>query len=206
MSAAPDAYRGKRLVDLVLLAVVIVPAGLVGAVCAAAVALTSRGPVFFRQVRIGARGRPFRMIKFRTMIDARKGNPVFPDTDRITAVGRVLRRFSLDELPQLVNVARGEMSIVGPRPPLGYQAERYSDRQSRRMVVRPGLTGLAQVETRNAAPWAERIEFDLDYLNRQSPWLDAKIVARTLGTVVRGTGVHGHPLDDPLAVSDDSPA
>ena len=109
-------------------------------------------------------------------------------------------------LPQLVNVARGEMSIVGPRPTLGYQVERYTDHQRRRLTVRPGLTGLAQVETRNAVPWAERIEVDLDYLVRQSPWLDAKIVARTLGTVVRGTGVQGHPLDDPLAVSDDSPA
>ena len=121
---------------------------MLGAVCAVAVRLTSPGPVLFRQERIGMGGEPFEMVKFRSM---RHGvNPIFPDADRITRVGRLLRRTSLDELPNLINVARGEMSIVGPRPTLAYQVERYDDRQRNRLAVRPGLTGLAQVNGRNA--------------------------------------------------------
>lgn len=195
-------YRGKRAVDLVLLAVLAVPAGAVGLACAMAVKLTSKGPVFFRQERVGLGGRPFRIYKFRTMVDA-PDNPLFPDADRITRVGRVLRRLSLDELPQLLNVARGEMSIVGPRPTLAYQVARYDDRQRRRLTVRPGVTGLAQVRGRNTLPWAERIELDLAYVETQSPWTDARIVCATAAAVLRGGGVDGHPLDDPLARTDE---
>ena len=149
-------YRGKRVVDVALLALVAVPAALLGAVCAAAVRLTSSGPVLFRQERVGRDGAPFEMVKFRSM---RAGvNPVFPDADRITPVGRILRRTSLDELPNLINVARGEMSVVGPRPTLAYQVERYDDRQRVRLDVRPGLTGLAQVNGRNELSWPARIE------------------------------------------------
>ena len=141
-------YRGKRVMDLAILAVVAVPAVVIGTACALAVRVTSRGPVFFRQERVGMGGRLFRVWKFRTMVDG--DNPVFPDASRITSAGRVLRRLSLDELPQLVNVATGEMSVVGPRPTLAYQVERYTDRQRRRLAVRPGLTGLAQVSGRNS--------------------------------------------------------
>lgn len=195
---ADCSYRGKRAFDLAALAVLAVPAALVGLVCAAAIKLTSRGPVLFRQERVGLAAQPFRISKFRTMVD-RPDNPLFPDRDHITAVGRLLRRFSLDELPQLLNVATGEMSIVGPRPTLAYQVARYDDRQRGRLTVRPGVTGLAQVRGRNAMPWAERIELDLEYVRTQSPWRDAQILWWTLAAVIRGAGVDGHPTDDPLA-------
>ena len=190
-------YRGKRLVDLIVLVIVAVPALLIGAVCAVAVRLTSRGPVLFLQERVGMHGEPFVVWKFRTMLDG--DNPIIPCADRITAVGRVLRRTSLDELPQLVNVARGEMSIVGPRPTLAYQVERWTDRQKRRLLVRPGLTGLAQVNGRNALSWPERIEHDLDYVASQSPWTDLRILARTVTAMVGGEGTGATSPDDPIA-------
>jgi lipopolysaccharide/colanic/teichoic acid biosynthesis glycosyltransferase len=190
-------YRGKRFVDLVLLAAMALPALVLGLPCALAVRLTSTGPVFFRQERIGRDGRPFRVWKFRTMVAG--DNPVFPDASRITRVGAVLRRLSLDELPQLINVAVGDMSVVGPRPTLPYQVERYDDRQRRRLAVRPGLTGLAQVNGRNALTWAERIEWDVRYVETQGPLVDLRIIARTARAVLSGEGVEGHPSDDPLA-------
>lgn len=189
-------YAGKRLFDLVVLVVTAVPALAVAAVAGVAIRLTSRGPVLFRQERIGLHGRPFVVWKLRTMVHG--ANPVLPDDERITRVGRWLRRSSLDELPQLVNVARGEMSIVGPRPTLAYQVERYDDRQRRRLDVKPGLTGLAQVRGRNALAWSERIEHDLEYVARQSAWFDLLLLARTVGAVVSGVGHAGHPADDPL--------
>ena len=190
-------YRGKRAFDLLVLLVVAVPALLVGAVCAAAVALTSRGPVFFRQERVGMDGRTFRVWKFRTMVAG--DNPIFPDDSRITSAGRVLRRLSLDELPQLINVAVGDMSVVGPRPTLAYQVERYDEHQRRRLEVRPGLTGWAQVNGRNSLAWADRIDLDVEYVERQSPAFDLRIISRTMTTMLSGEGVEGHPTDDPLA-------
>ena len=142
-------------------------------------------------------GMPFRVWKFRTMVD--DDNPIFPDAARITRVGAVLRRFSLDELPQLINVATGEMSIVGPRPTLAYQVERYDDHQRRRLAVRPGLTGLAQVSGRNSLAWADRIDFDVTYVETQSPLTDLRLLVRTVTTIATGDGVEGHPGDDPLA-------
>lgn len=196
-------YRGKRAVDLAVLVVVAVPAFALGLVCALAVRLTSRGPVLFRQERIGMGGRPFEVLKFRTMVAG--DNPIVPDAARITAVGRWLRRFSLDELPQLVNVARGEMSVVGPRPTLRYQVERYDDRQWQRLSVRPGLTGLAQIRGRNALSWAERIEHDLEYVQTQSVLLDARILAGTARVMLTGEGVEGHAADDPLVATGEPP-
>ena len=197
-------YPGKRAVDLAVLAVGAVPAVVLGVVCAAAVKLTSPGPVFFRQERVGMGGQPFHVWKFRTMVAG--DNPIFPDATRITPAGKVLRRLSLDELPQLLNVAVGEMSVVGPRPTLAYQVERYDDHQRRRLAVRPGLTGLAQVNGRNALSWGERIDFDVAYVETQSPALDLRIIARTIGTMLSGDGVEGHPTDDPLAATDERPA
>lgn len=191
-------YRGKRGFDLVVLALVGLPAAAVGVLCALAIKATSAGPVFFTQERVGLAGCPFRVRKFRTMVHA-DDNPVFPDPDRITVAGRVLRRFSLDELPQLLNVAQGEMSVVGPRPTLPYQVARYDERQRQRLTVRPGLTGLAQVRGRNAVLWADRIELDLAYVQAQSPLLDLKILWWTVSAVLRGGDVDGHPVDDPLA-------
>jgi lipopolysaccharide/colanic/teichoic acid biosynthesis glycosyltransferase len=181
---------------LVLLAV---PAALIGALCALAVRLDSRGSALYRQERVGQDGRPFTILKFRTMVDAPGGNPLHPEADRITRVGRVLRRSSLDELPQLLNVLSGDMSIVGPRPTLAYQVERYDERQRRRLLVRPGLTGLAQVRGRNAITWGERIEYDLDYVARQSLWLDLRLLVATVPALVGGRGAGGHPTEDPIA-------
>jgi undecaprenyl phosphate N,N'-diacetylbacillosamine 1-phosphate transferase len=133
------------------------------------------------------------------MIHDPAGNPLFPEGERITALGRILRRYSLDELPQLINVIKGEMSVVGPRPTLPYQVARYTQVQRRRLLVRPGITGLAQIRGRNSIEWNERIEHDLEYIDRQSPWLDMKIIWRSLISVLSGIGLDGHPTDDFLA-------
>ncbi|MEO0494930.1 MAG: sugar transferase [Actinomycetota bacterium] len=190
-------YRGKRIVDLAILVLVAVPALALGAVAALAVRATSPGPVLFRQERVGRDGVPFEVLKFRTMTVG--DNPIVPDDDVITSAGRVLRRLSLDELPQLVNVARGEMSVVGPRPTLAYQVERWTDRQQGRLAVRPGLTGLAQVNGRNDLSWPERIEFDLTYVETQSVRTDLAILARTATAMVSGDGTGATAADDPLA-------
>ncbi len=188
-------YRGKRAFDLAVVAVVAVPALVLGGLCALAVRFGSRGPVLFRQERVGRDGVPFTVLKFRTMLAG--DNPVIPRPDRITAVGRILRRTSLDELPQLLNVLRGEMSVVGPRPTLAYQVERWTRRQQGRLAVRPGLTGLAQVSGRNDLSWADRIELDLEYVARQSLRHDLGLVARTAGALIGGTGATA--ADDPIA-------
>jgi lipopolysaccharide/colanic/teichoic acid biosynthesis glycosyltransferase len=198
----PVPYRGQRVFDLVMVAVAAIPASVIGAVCAVAIKRTSPGPVFFRQERAGLHGRPFRVVKFRTMVDDPDGNPLFPDEDRITSAGRWLRRLSLDELPQLLNVVAGEMSIVGPRPTLTYQVERYTPEQRRRLDVRPGLTGLAQIRGRNSILWADRIDHDLEYVARQSLLFDLWLVLRTVPAVLGGGGIEGHPTDDPLAAPD----
>jgi lipopolysaccharide/colanic/teichoic acid biosynthesis glycosyltransferase len=191
-------YQGKRAFDLAVLAVVLVPAILVCAVCAVAILLAGPGPIFFTQERVGRDGRPFRVVKFRTMLQG-SDRDVFPDRARITAVGRWLRRLSFDELPQLINVAKGEMSIVGPRPALQYQVERYNDVQRRRLSVRPGITGLAQVRGRNMISWPDRISLDLEYVDHESAALDTQILWLTVQAVTRGTGVEGHLRDDPIA-------
>ncbi len=196
MVAGRAPYRGKRALDWAVLVLVALPVTPVALLCALAVRVTSRGPVLFRQQRLGRDALPFEVLKFRTMVD-RPDNPLFPDDDRITRVGRVLRRLSLDEIPQLWNVVRNEMSIVGPRPSLPYQAELFDDGQRARYRVRPGLTGLAQVRGRNQITWAERVEHDLEYVQRCSLRLDLAILVRT-PLVVLGGGTEGHPRDDPL--------
>jgi lipopolysaccharide/colanic/teichoic acid biosynthesis glycosyltransferase len=188
--------RYKQWFDRVLLlaaAPLTVPLGLV---LATAVRVTSGAPVLFRQTRVGKNGEDFEILKFRTM--AVGDNPIVPDASRITPVGRWLRRTSLDELPQLVNVWRGEMSIVGPRPTLRYQVDKYDEAQLQRLDVAPGITGLAQVSGRNSLSWGRRIEADLEYVKRCSLVLDVQILARTLGVVVSGEGLEGHDPEDPL--------
>lgn len=190
-------YRGKRLSDLAILLIVAGPALILGGLAALSVRLTSRGPVLFRQERVGQDGEPFAVLKFRTMLDG--DNPIIPADDRITSAGRVLRRLSLDELPQLVNVARGEMSVIGPRPTLAYQVERWTPEQHGRLAVRPGLTGWAQVNGRNDLPWSDRIELDLEYVKRQSFCLDALILLRTAKAMTSGEGTGATAADDPIA-------
>lgn len=190
-------YRGKRLFDLALLVAVAPVALLLGAGCALAVRTSSQGPVLFRQERVGRNGVVFVVLKFRTMVDG--DNPIIPSDSHITPVGRILRRLSLDELPQLINVARGDMSVVGPRPTLAYQVDRWSSRQRERLLVRPGLTGLAQVNGRNSLSWPERIELDLDYVARQSVLADLKILTLTARAMVAAEGAGPTAADDPIA-------
>ena len=147
-------------------------------------------PVLFRQVRPGLRGRPFTIYKFRTMADAvdDAGRPL-PDEKRLTPLGRWMRRYSLDELPQLWNVLKGDMSLVGPRPLLMEYLSLYTPEQARRHEVRPGITGWAQVNGRNAITWEEKFEHDVWYVDHQSFWLDMKILWLTLLKVLKSEGI-----------------
>jgi lipopolysaccharide/colanic/teichoic acid biosynthesis glycosyltransferase len=157
--------------------------------------LETPGPAFFRQERIGQDGRPFVAYKFRSMVDHAAslglGLNVAANDARITRVGRFLRHTSLDELPQVFNVLKGEMSLVGPRPTLAYQVAAYTDFQRRRLLVKPGITGWAQVNGRNAIPWEERIKLDVWYVDNWSLRLDRLILRRTLQTWVRKEGLYG---------------
>jgi lipopolysaccharide/colanic/teichoic acid biosynthesis glycosyltransferase len=161
------------------------------AAAAIAIKLGDRGPVLYRQQRVGKDGREFELVKLRTMVVGAERQGAGPAVDhgdpRITRVGSVLRRISLDEVPQLWNVVRGQMSLVGPRPTLAYQVEQYTPRQRRRLDVRPGITGWAQVQGRASLPWEERIELDVWYVDHRSAWLDLKILARTPLALFSGT-------------------
>ena len=192
-------YRGKRLLDLTIVTMVALPAIVIGMVGALAILSEDGRPVLFRQVRIGRSGQQFVLLKLRTMTRIRRSEDAFPDPQDFTRIGRLLRRLSIDELPQLINVLRGEMSIVGPRPTLPYQVQRYDSRQAGRLRVLPGLTGLAQVNGRNEMTWSERIEWDLQYVASQSLWLDLKVLARTVQVILVGDGVAGHSRNDPIA-------
>jgi lipopolysaccharide/colanic/teichoic acid biosynthesis glycosyltransferase len=160
-------------------------------VAALAVKLEDGGPVFYRQRRVGQNGDEFELLKLRTMVVGAEhqgaGYAVNEGDPRITRAGRLLRRLSLDEVPQLWNVVRGDMSLVGPRPTLAYQVERYTPRQRRRLEVKPGITGWAQIHGRARLPWDERIELDVWYVEHRSPWLDLKILARTPAALFAGT-------------------
>jgi undecaprenyl phosphate N,N'-diacetylbacillosamine 1-phosphate transferase len=161
----------------------------------ALIRLDSRGPIFFKQERIGKDGQPFMSFKFRSMVDKATtiglGLNVCMNDDRITRVGKFLRNTSLDELPQLFNVLKGEMSIVGPRPTLAYQVKAYNAEQRRRLQVKPGITGWAQINGRNAIPWEDRIKLDVWYVDNWSLGLDLRILGRTLRTVLKREGLYG---------------
>src|SRR5262245_46657993 len=194
----------KEVLDRVSAAVALVVLAPVFAAVALAVKLDSRGPVLFRQTRVGRRGGRFAMVKFRTMVvDAERLLPGLEDRNeadgllfkvrddpRVTRVGRLLRRYSLDELPQLFNVAWGDMSLVGPRPPLPGEVDLYEGHVNRRLLVKPGITGLWQVSGRSDLSWEEAIRLDLYYVDHWSPTMDLAIVVRTLSAVVRGSGAY----------------
>jgi lipopolysaccharide/colanic/teichoic acid biosynthesis glycosyltransferase len=162
-------------------------------IAAIAIKLGSRGPVVYRQRRVGLHGGEFEMLKLRTMVAGSDpvgvGTAVSRDDPRVTAAGRVLRRTSLDEIPNLVNVLRGEMAIVGPRPTIPAQVIDYTPRQHRRHEVRPGITGWAQVQGRAGIPWEERIELDVWYVEHRSATLDARILLKTLWLLITGHGL-----------------
>ncbi|HJU88372.1 MAG TPA: sugar transferase [Gemmatimonadaceae bacterium] len=183
-------YRGKRLLDLVLV-IGAAPVWLPSLAVLAALVRTKLGsPIFFTQTRPGRNGVPFTLIKLRTMTDARGVNGgLLPDEKRLAPFGRFLRSTSLDELPELLNVLKGEMSLVGPRPLLTQYLERYSSSHRRRHEVRPGMTGLAQVSGRNAISWSQKFDRDVEYVDRCSLTLDIAILWRTLRAVVRREGI-----------------
>ena len=190
----------KRALDVLAASASLVAVSPLLAAIAAAIRVESPGPVILRQPRVGRGGRDFPMFKFRTMVvDAHTlgaGWLVAENDPRITRVGAFLRKWSLDELPQLANVLRGDMSIVGPRPTLRYQVEQYTPFQRRRLEVRPGITGWAQISGRNELTWPQRIEFDVWYVDHRSLSLDAKILARTLPVVLRATRVYSDARGD----------
>jgi lipopolysaccharide/colanic/teichoic acid biosynthesis glycosyltransferase len=162
-------------------------------IAAIAVRLSGRGPILYRQRRVGLGGREFQMLKLRTMVEGSDpvgvGRVVTRDDPRVTRAGRLLRRTSLDEIPNLLNVLRGEMAIVGPRPTIPAQVEAYTARQHRRHEVRPGITGWAQVRGRAGIPWEERIELDVWYVDHRSAALDLRILARTAWLLLSGHGL-----------------
>ena len=184
----------KRALDVTLASIGLVLSAPLLAVLAAAIRLESPGHPFYTQTRAGRDGRPFSILKLRTMVQGAEftgaGLAIQAGDDRITRVGRFLRRYSLDELPNLFNVLRGEMSIVGPRPTLLHQVEQYTDRQRGRLKVKPGITGWAQINGRASLPWSERIELDLYYVEHRSLALDLRIIARTTELVLSGQGLY----------------
>lgn len=187
----PIKYAIDRLIALALL-ILLLPFFLVIGI---AIVFDSGRPIFFIQARVGKSGQIFHVYKFRTMVqDAALlglGTTVSSQDSRITRVGLFLRAWSLDELPQLLNVVRGEMSLVGPRPTLAYQVEQYTPEQRLRLEVKPGITGWAQVNGRNALPWVKRIELDMWYVEHLSLWLDLRILVRTIGVFCRREGLYG---------------
>jgi lipopolysaccharide/colanic/teichoic acid biosynthesis glycosyltransferase len=179
----------KRLLDITLASLGLVVLSPVLAALAGAILATMGRPVIFRQTRAGYQGRPFTLYKFRTMRQPVPGEPDVADERRLTRLGRYLRSTSLDELPELINVLRGDMSLVGPRPLLMRYLERYTPEQARRHAVRPGITGWAQVHGRNALTWEEKFEYDVWYVERRSFWLDVRILALTVWTVLKREGI-----------------
>jgi lipopolysaccharide/colanic/teichoic acid biosynthesis glycosyltransferase len=183
----------KRAIDLCVALLGLVLLGPLFVLIALAVKLDSSGPVFFHQERVGQRGRPFRIHKFRTLVDGAENMGarylLEKNDSRITRVGAALRRLTLDELPQLVNVLKGEMGLVGPRPTLAYQVARYDDFQRQRLLVKPGMTGWAWIHGRTELTWPERIKLDVWYVTHWSLALDIRILWRSIPLLLRRSGV-----------------
>jgi lipopolysaccharide/colanic/teichoic acid biosynthesis glycosyltransferase len=188
----------SRALDAVVAGALLLLASPLLAAAALAIRLESRGPAFYRQRRVGKDGEPFELWKLRTMVPGAEvmgaGIYVLEGDSRITRVGRLLRRFSLDEFPNLINVLRGEMAIVGPRPTIQDQVDRYTERQRRRLEVKPGITGWAQVNGRLTLPWPERIELDVWYVENRSLPLDLRIIAKTVRLLATGQGLYSQDL------------
>jgi lipopolysaccharide/colanic/teichoic acid biosynthesis glycosyltransferase len=184
----------RRLLDIVVSATALLFASPILVTAAVAIRLESRGPIIYRQRRSGLQGHEFDVLKLRTMVDGAEhkgaGLAINENDPRITRVGALLRRTSLDELPNLVNVLRGEMSLIGPRPTLPAQVAQYTERQRGRLALKPGITGWAQVNGRASLPWSERIELDLYYIEHRSLALDLQILRRTVSMVLGGSDLY----------------
>jgi len=184
----------RRAIDIAVSGVALLVTAPLLAAAMLAIRLESSGPALYRQRRVGLGGREFDVLKLRTMVSGAEhegaGLAVNENDARITRVGALLRRTSLDELPNLLNVLRGEMSLIGPRPTLPVQVEQYSERQRGRLAIKPGITGWAQVNGRAALPWSERIELDLYYIENRSLRLDLEILRRTPAMVLAGAGLY----------------
>jgi lipopolysaccharide/colanic/teichoic acid biosynthesis glycosyltransferase len=184
----------NRALDLIVASVLLVISSPVLLAAAIAIRLESAGPALYRQRRVGKGGVPFELWKLRTMVPGAEemgaGIYVLEGDPRITRVGAFLRRLSLDELPNLINVVQGDLALVGPRPTIQEQVDRYTDRQRRRLEVKPGITGWAQVNGRSSLPWPERIELDTWYVDNRSLLLDLKILAKTARLLVTGHGLY----------------
>ena len=189
--------RGKRIFDVVVSATAIALLAIPLALVALAIKLSSRGPVFYTQARVGKDGREFKLLKFRTMrVGADKAGSVTVAGDsRVTGIGHVLRKYKVDELPQIVNVLTGDMSIVGPRPTVREDADRMTEAQRQRFRAVPGITGLAQVNGNTGLFWEERIQYDLDYIARCSLALDLRIILTTFAMIVKSK-IESHPPGD----------
>jgi len=184
----------RRAADVVVAAAALVLGAPILLAAMIAIRLESRGAAIYRQRRIGLDGAPFDVLKLRTMVDGAEhigaGLAIAEGDSRITRVGALLRRTSIDELPQLVNILRGDMSLIGPRPTLPHQVEQYTPRQRGRLAIKPGITGWAQVNGRTSLPWDERIELDLWYIDHRSLALDVRILWRTVVIVLGGDGLY----------------
>jgi lipopolysaccharide/colanic/teichoic acid biosynthesis glycosyltransferase len=184
----------RRAIDIVVSASALLVSAPVLALAMLAIRLESRGRALYSQLRAGRDGRPFELLKLRTMVDGAEhigaGLAIDADDPRVTRVGALLRRTSLDELPNLVNVLRGDMSLIGPRPTLPVQVAQYSERQRGRLAIKPGITGWAQVNGRASLAWSERIELDLHYIEHRSLALDLQILRRTVAMVLGGSGLY----------------
>jgi lipopolysaccharide/colanic/teichoic acid biosynthesis glycosyltransferase len=199
--------RAKRLFDVVVATSAVIVLSPVIAAVAVLVRLRLGSPVIFSQSRPGRHGRPFTIYKFRTMVDTRDAaGALLPSVQRTPAFGHRLRALSLDELPELWNVIKGDMSLVGPRPLMTAYLPRYNAEQARRHDVRPGITGLAQVSGRNAISWEQKFALDVEYVDRHDLWMDLAILARTVGAVLSGTGVrHSEDVDMPEFLGSEAP-
>ena len=180
----------KRLIDIIISSVGLIIFSIPLYLIVITIRITSKGPVFFKQTRPGKNGELFLLYKFRTMSELRSGyGNMLPDIQRITKIGKILRRISLDELPELWNVLKGDMSIVGPRPLLPEYLGRYSPVQARRHEVKPGITGWAQINGRNAITWEEKFKYDVWYVDNWNIYLDIKIIFMTIIKVIKGEGI-----------------
>ncbi|MEA2015809.1 MAG: sugar transferase [Actinomycetota bacterium] len=197
----------KKIFDKVVAFIALIILSPLFLIVAVLIKIDSKGPVFFMQERVGKNGKIFKTFKFRTMVigadEKTKGVYIDKENPYVTRMGKFLRRSGIDELPQVINVLKGDMSFVGPRPTLEYQKRKYNDFQKKRLLMKPGITGWALVNGRNLLTWPERIKLDVWYVEHWSFWLDLKILFKTVWVVARGEGLYAGRETDEIAKADD---